>query len=64
MDVHGKGGSASTYSTKINMYGHDGLMGSNGPIGVGACFATGKPTIILGDAKRRGLCIRCYGMGL
>ena len=33
------------------MYGHDGLMGSNGPIGVGACFATKKPTIIfLGDA--------------
>ena len=36
------------------MYGHDGLMGSNGPIGVGACFATGKPTIIfLGDAVRK-----------
>ncbi len=47
----GKGGSASIHSTKINMYGHDGLMGSNGPIGVGACFATNKPTIIfLGDA--------------
>ena len=47
----GKGGSASIHSTKINMYGHDGLMGSNGPIGVGACFATKKPTIIfLGDA--------------
>ena len=47
----GKGGSASIHSMKINMYGHDGLMGSNGPVGVGACFATGKPTIIfLGDA--------------
>ena len=47
----GKGGSASIHSTKINMYGHDGLMGSNGPIGVGACYATKKPTIIfLGDA--------------
>ena len=47
----GKGGSASIHSKKINMYGHDGLMGSNGPIGVGACFATNKPTIIfLGDA--------------
>ena len=35
----------------INMYGHDGLMGSNGPVGIGACFATKKPTIIfLGDA--------------
>jgi TPP-dependent pyruvate/acetoin dehydrogenase alpha subunit len=47
----GMGGSASIHSTKINMYGHDGLMGSNGPIGVGACYATKKPTIIfLGDA--------------
>ena len=47
----GKGGSASINSKKINMFGHDGLMGSNGPIGVGACFATNKPTIVfLGDA--------------
>ena len=47
----GKGGSASIHSKNINMFGHDGLMGSNGPIGVGACFATKKPTIIfLGDA--------------
>ncbi len=47
----GLGGSASIHSKKINMFGHDGLMGSNGPIGVGACFATKKPTIIfLGDA--------------
>ena len=45
------GGSASIHSKSINMYGHDGLMGSNGPIGVGACYATKKPTIIfLGDA--------------
>ena len=44
--TEGKGGSASIHSKKINMYGHDGLMGSNGPIGVGACFATNKPTII------------------
>ena len=36
----GMGGSASINSKKINMYGHDGLMGSNGPIGVGACYAT------------------------
>jgi pyruvate dehydrogenase E1 component alpha subunit len=49
--TQGKGGSASIHSKHINMYGHDGLMGSNGPIGVGACFATKKPTIIfLGDA--------------
>ena len=47
----GKGGSASIHSKEINMFGHDGLMGSNGPIGVGACFATKRPTIIfLGDA--------------
>ena len=47
----GKGGSASIHSKDINMFGHDGLMGSNGPIGVGACFATKKPTVIfLGDA--------------
>ena len=50
--TQGIGGSASIHSKEINMYGHDGLMGSNGPIGVGACFATKKPTIIfLGDAS-------------
>ena len=49
--TQGMGGSASIHSKSINMYGHDGLMGSNGPIGVGACYATKKPTIIfLGDA--------------
>ena len=49
--TNGKGGSASINSKSINMFGHDGLMGSNGPIGVGACFATKKPTIVfLGDA--------------
>ena len=47
----GMGGSASIASKEINMFGHDGLMGSNGPIGVGACFATNQPTIVfLGDA--------------
>ena len=47
----GMGGSASISSKEINMFGHDGLMGSNGPIGVGACFATNQPTIVfLGDA--------------
>ena len=47
----GMGGSASIHSKEINMFGHDGLMGSNGPVGVGACFALKKPTIIfLGDA--------------
>ena len=49
--TQGKGGSASIHSNDINMYGHDGLMGSNGPVSVGACYATKKPTIIfLGDA--------------
>ena len=47
----GMGGSASIHCPEIGMYGHDGLMGSNAPIGVGACFASQKPTIIfLGDA--------------
>ena len=50
------GGSASIGSKEINMFGHDGLMGSNGPIGVGACFATNKPTIVfLGDAAAERL---------
>jgi TPP-dependent pyruvate/acetoin dehydrogenase alpha subunit len=47
----GMGGSASIHCPEINMYGHDGLMGSNVPIGVGACFASKKPTIVfVGDA--------------
>ena len=47
----GMGGSASIHSPDINMYGHDGLMGSNSAIGVGACFASKKPTVVfLGDA--------------
>ncbi len=48
---YGMGGSLSIHSTKINMFGHDGFMGSNAPIGAGACFSTKKPTIIfIGDA--------------
>jgi pyruvate dehydrogenase E1 component alpha subunit len=47
----GMGGSASIHSPQIGMYGHDGLMGSNSAIGVGACFASKQPTIVfLGDA--------------
>jgi TPP-dependent pyruvate/acetoin dehydrogenase alpha subunit len=47
----GMGGSASIHCPEINMFGHDGLMGSNVPIGVGACFASKKPTIVfVGDA--------------
>lgn len=34
-----------------NMYGHDGMMGSNAPIAVGHCYSSRKPTIVfLGDA--------------
>ncbi len=48
----GLGGSASIHSRKINMFGHDGHMGTQSPIGVGACFASKKPTIVfLGDAS-------------
>ena len=47
----GMGGSLSIHSKKINMFGHDGFMGSNATIGVGACFSSKKPTIIfIGDA--------------
>lgn len=45
------GGSASIHSQKIKMFGHDGHMGTQVPIGVGACFTSKKPTIIFtGDA--------------
>ena len=47
----GMGGSLSIHSKKINMFGHDGFMGSNACIGVGACFASNKPTIVfMGDS--------------
>ena len=49
--TYGMGGSLSIHSEKIKMYGHDGFMGSNAAIGVGACFSSKKPTIIfIGDA--------------
>jgi len=49
--TYGMGGSLSIHSKKINMFGHDGFMGSNAPIAVGACLASKKPTIVfLGDA--------------
>ncbi len=49
--TYGMGGSLSIHSTQINMYGHDGFMGSNACIGTGACFSSSKPTIIfIGDA--------------
>lgn len=46
-----KGGSASIHSEKIKMFGHDGHMGTQVPIGIGACFTSKKPTIVfMGDA--------------
>lgn len=49
--ARGMGGSASAHCPEINMFGHDGLMGSNVPIGVGACFASKTPTVVfVGDA--------------
>lgn len=50
--ANGMGGSASIQSKKIGMFGHDGLMGSQVPIAVGACLASKKLTIaIMGDAS-------------
>ena len=50
--TRGMGGSLSINSNKINMFGHEGLMGSNACMGVGACFSSRKPTIVfLGDAS-------------
>jgi len=50
--TYGMGGSASIHSTKINMFGHDGHMGTQAPIATGACFESKKPTLVfLGDAS-------------
>ena len=35
-------GSASLQCPEINMFGHDGLLGSQVPIAVGACFSSKK----------------------
>ena len=49
--ANGMGGSASIQSQERNIYGHDGLMGSQVPIGVGACYVHKNPTIIfMGDS--------------
>lgn len=49
---NGMGGSASIQSRLKNIYGHDGLMGSQVPIAVGHCYSTKKPTIVfMGDAS-------------
>jgi len=50
--ANGMGGSASIHSIKKNIFGHDGLMGSQVPIAVGHCYHTRKPTIVvMGDAS-------------
>ena len=50
--ANGMGGSASIQSIEKNIYGHDGLMGSQVPIAVGHCYSTRRPTIVtMGDAS-------------
>jgi pyruvate dehydrogenase E1 component alpha subunit len=49
---YGMGGSASIQSKEKNIFGHDGLMGSQVPIAVGHCYETRHPTIVyMGDAS-------------
>jgi len=49
--ANGMGGSASIQSFDANIYGHDGLMGSHGPIAVGMCYGNKVPTLcFIGDA--------------
>ena len=49
--ANGMGGSASIQSVEQRIYGHDGLMGSQGPIAVGACYGNRKFTLCFtGDA--------------
>jgi len=54
----GMGGSASIHSPEIRMYGHDGLMGTQVPVGVGYAYAKNYKSnqedyalIIMGDAS-------------
>ena len=48
----GMGGSASIQCPEIKMFGHDGLMGTQVPIGVGYAIGTGQTTItFMGDAS-------------
>ena len=50
--TNGMGGSASIHSKEKNIFGHDGLMGSQVPIAVGHCYKTKHPTIVyMGDAS-------------
>jgi len=49
--ANGMGGSASIHSLEANIFGHDGLMGSQGPISTGMCYANKIPTLCFtGDA--------------
>ena len=49
--ANGMGGSASIQSKEQNIFGHDGLMGSHGPIATGACYGNKKFTLCFtGDA--------------
>jgi TPP-dependent pyruvate/acetoin dehydrogenase alpha subunit len=49
--ANGMGGSASIHSVTANIYGHDGLMGSHGPIAVGMAYGNRLPTLCFtGDA--------------
>ena len=44
--------SAINHSKPKNIFGHDGLMGSQVPIAVGHCYRTNHPTIVyMGDAS-------------
>jgi pyruvate dehydrogenase E1 component alpha subunit len=50
--ANGMGGSASIHSIEKDIFGHDGLMGSQVPIAVGHAYQTRKPTIVvMGDAS-------------
>ena len=50
--ANGMGGSASIQSIENDIFGHDGLMGSQVPIAVGHCYSTQKPTVVfIGDAS-------------
>ena len=44
------GGSAQSIQ-KIKMFGHDGHMGTQAPIGTGACFESKQPTLVFLDAS-------------
>ena len=59
----GMGGSASIQSKERKIFGHDGLMGSNVPIAVGACYASKSPTIVfVGDsAAEEDYCLSAIG---